>query len=241
MCVAGVAVPAGRLTENSLAPCLGTRKRIVHTGEINRLRSCPKAPHLVLTHSDSPSVFVWNTNTQPDGTPPKDSSESAPVAAHVPDMTYARWRGGQCRVARVVLFHAHNCVRAAASSATPRRPRSRCPSPARALTSYPEVGRASQRRQRDVARDRVCRARLCATGRDKRVLLWSIDDFVNSSSLSAGAPGMCCVRRACSCGVANATRRCVVNRGRSKWRRLPSVQARVRRAHRCVQLHDAPS
>lgn len=67
-------------------------KRIVHTGEVNRLRSFPATPSLVATHSDSPHVFVWDTRAQPGVAPSSLASAAAPppgpVQAHVPNVTW---------------------------------------------------------------------------------------------------------------------------------------------------------
>jgi histone-binding protein RBBP4 len=41
-------------------------KSIVHPGEVNRLRVSPLLSNVVATHSDSPHVFVWDMNRQPD-------------------------------------------------------------------------------------------------------------------------------------------------------------------------------
>ncbi len=51
-----------------------TKKRIVHPGEVNRIKACPVFPSLVATHTDSPFVYLWNIDTQPTRRP-KDHSE----------------------------------------------------------------------------------------------------------------------------------------------------------------------
>lgn len=43
-------------------------KTLVHPGEVNRMREVPLHPHVLVTHTDSPSLYVWNTDTQPDRT-----------------------------------------------------------------------------------------------------------------------------------------------------------------------------
>lgn len=40
------------------------RKRIIHPGEVNRIRLA--APGVVVTHTDNPHLFVWDFNVQPD-------------------------------------------------------------------------------------------------------------------------------------------------------------------------------
>ena len=51
--------------EDQRNPCLVIKKKIVHPGEINRIKVCPLYPDLIATHTDSPLVYVWNTNSQP--------------------------------------------------------------------------------------------------------------------------------------------------------------------------------
>lgn len=41
-------------------------KTIVHPGEVNKVLDVPQHPHVVVTHSDTPEVYVWNFNTQED-------------------------------------------------------------------------------------------------------------------------------------------------------------------------------
>lgn len=43
-------------------------KTLVHPGEVNRMREVPQHPHVLVTHTDAPHLFVWNTDTQPDRT-----------------------------------------------------------------------------------------------------------------------------------------------------------------------------
>jgi hypothetical protein len=51
--------------EDQRNPCLVIKKKIVHPGEINRIKVVPQYPDLIATHTDSPLVFIWNCNTQP--------------------------------------------------------------------------------------------------------------------------------------------------------------------------------
>lgn len=51
--------------EDQRNPCLVIKKKIVHPGEINRIKVCPLYPDLIATHTDSPLVYIWNTNAQP--------------------------------------------------------------------------------------------------------------------------------------------------------------------------------
>jgi hypothetical protein len=42
-----------------------TEKRIVHPGELNSLRLCHQNPSIVCTHSDTSTVYVWDTDAAP--------------------------------------------------------------------------------------------------------------------------------------------------------------------------------
>eukprot|EP00854_Cymbomonas_tetramitiformis_P028913 gene28913-35921_t len=44
---------------------LKKHKTIPHPGEVNKIRECPLHPHLVVTHTDAPELYLWNVNTQP--------------------------------------------------------------------------------------------------------------------------------------------------------------------------------
>lgn len=55
----------GRFQENHRSARVGVCKRLIHPGEVNRIRALPLAPHIIATHTDSSSVFLWNTDSQP--------------------------------------------------------------------------------------------------------------------------------------------------------------------------------
>eukprot|EP01048_Picozoa_sp_COSAG05_P003528 COSAG05_NODE_164_length_15364_cov_46.329731_11_plen_220_part_00 len=40
-----------------------TEKRIIHPGEVNTLRLCHQRPSVVCTHSDTSTVYVWDTDS----------------------------------------------------------------------------------------------------------------------------------------------------------------------------------
>lgn len=65
------------------------RKRIVHPGEVNRIRLV--GPDLVVTHSDSPQLFLWDFKRQPERKP-KDTVPSTPsctLVGHERNAEYA--------------------------------------------------------------------------------------------------------------------------------------------------------
>lgn len=41
-------------------------KTVVHPGEVNRIRELPQHPHVLVTHTDAPQLYVWNMEAQPD-------------------------------------------------------------------------------------------------------------------------------------------------------------------------------
>ena len=56
---------------------LHVAKTILHPGEVNKVVDIPQYPGVVVTHSDSAEVYVWNMNTQPDRVAsPKDTEAS---------------------------------------------------------------------------------------------------------------------------------------------------------------------
>ena len=54
-------------------------KTVVHPGEVNRVLDLPHHPNIVVTHSDTPLVYVWNFDSQKDRTGDRDRNvESKP-------------------------------------------------------------------------------------------------------------------------------------------------------------------
>ncbi|KAL1210617.1 WD-40 repeat-containing protein MSI5 [Cardamine amara subsp. amara] len=55
-----------KLNEEACSPFVKKYKTIIHPGEVNRIRELPLNSKIVATHTDSPDVLIWNTETQPD-------------------------------------------------------------------------------------------------------------------------------------------------------------------------------
>ena len=55
-------------------------KKLAHPGEINRIKLCHQRDRLVLTHTDSPRVYVWDFATQP------NKHVKVNCRPHVPDV-----------------------------------------------------------------------------------------------------------------------------------------------------------
>ncbi|GBG34387.1 WD-40 repeat-containing protein MSI4 [Hondaea fermentalgiana] len=55
-----------RFSESNQSSRISINKRIIHPGEVNRVRPSVRRPGFIGTHSDSPFVFIWDTANQPD-------------------------------------------------------------------------------------------------------------------------------------------------------------------------------
>ena len=51
--------------EESRSPFVKSWKKIIHPGEVNKIREFEAHPSLLVTHTDAPELFVWDTETQP--------------------------------------------------------------------------------------------------------------------------------------------------------------------------------
>ena len=51
--------------EESRSPFVKSWKKIIHPGEVNKIREFEARPSLLVTHTDAPELFVWDTETQP--------------------------------------------------------------------------------------------------------------------------------------------------------------------------------
>lgn len=71
-------------TELGRCPYIQDLKTIIHPGEVNKIRELPQHPTMVVTHTDAPELYVWNTQTQPNMT--RDKSTGT-WGESVPDMT----------------------------------------------------------------------------------------------------------------------------------------------------------
>lgn len=88
--------------EDQRNPALVIRKKVVHPGEINRIKVVPQFPDLLATHTDSPLVYVWNMNTQPARRSQLNTDPS------VPDLTL---QGHEEREDCNTLYYALDCSR----------------------------------------------------------------------------------------------------------------------------------
>ncbi|EFJ52946.1 hypothetical protein VOLCADRAFT_30886, partial [Volvox carteri f. nagariensis] len=79
--------------ERSQAPHVRIVKTIYHPGEVNKVREIPQHPEVVVTHTDSPQLYVWNMDQQPNRRPQSaglaaaaSSSSSSSDAPSRPDL-----------------------------------------------------------------------------------------------------------------------------------------------------------
>jgi histone-binding protein RBBP4 len=81
-----------QLNEKAHSPFVKKYKTIIHPGEVNRIRELPQNSKIVATHTDSPDILIWNTETQPDryavlGAP--DSRPDLLLIGHQDDAEFA--------------------------------------------------------------------------------------------------------------------------------------------------------
>eukprot|EP01083_Nonionella_stella_P051576 136958_1 len=101
--VAAVKLPHGRragasdarmsqFSEMEPSNAIEIEKRIIHPGGINMIKHLTTNPEIVVTHCDSPYVFLWNTKTQPDRPVREGSVPSKPdfiLKGHMSKAMYA--------------------------------------------------------------------------------------------------------------------------------------------------------
>ena len=56
-------------------------KRIVHPGEVNKMRVCPQRDQILATHSDSHLTYIWDMNAQ------ESKMDSVNAEPNIPDLT----------------------------------------------------------------------------------------------------------------------------------------------------------
>jgi histone-binding protein RBBP4 len=78
--------------ETRRTPFVTVTKRIVHPGEVNRIRCAPGQRSLVGTHADSPHVYIWRMASQRNRSMREDSRANAPdmvLVGHTQAAEYA--------------------------------------------------------------------------------------------------------------------------------------------------------
>ena len=72
--------------EESRSAFVKSWKKIIHPGEVNKMREFESRPELLVTHTDAPELLFWNTDTQPHRktTAAASSAPAAPAGAKAP-------------------------------------------------------------------------------------------------------------------------------------------------------------
>eukprot|EP00195_Chlamydomonas_chlamydogama_P006777 CAMPEP_0202905910 /NCGR_PEP_ID=MMETSP1392-20130828/36561_1 /ASSEMBLY_ACC=CAM_ASM_000868 /TAXON_ID=225041 /ORGANISM="Chlamydomonas chlamydogama, Strain SAG 11-48b" /LENGTH=458 /DNA_ID=CAMNT_0049594215 /DNA_START=185 /DNA_END=1558 /DNA_ORIENTATION=+ len=72
--------------EFSKCPYIKDQKVIFHPGEVNKMRDIPQHPELIVTHTDSPELYLWNMDKQPARQREKSSGKGAQSAPSVAEL-----------------------------------------------------------------------------------------------------------------------------------------------------------
>ncbi|KAJ4952312.1 hypothetical protein NE237_029144 [Protea cynaroides] len=67
-----------QFNEEARSPFVKKFKTIIHPGEVNRIRELPQNSKIVATHTDSPDVFIWDVEAQPNRHAVLGAAESRP-------------------------------------------------------------------------------------------------------------------------------------------------------------------
>ncbi|CAM6120600.1 unnamed protein product [Calypogeia fissa] len=170
--------------EEARSPFVKKHKTIIHPGEVNRIRELPQNSKIVATHTDSPDVYVWNLDSQPNRAPLLGANLSRPdlvLAGHTANAEYALalsptsplvLSGGQDK--RVVLWgiedHVTNMVESSSSSRPGGGDKSALPPP---TTVGPRgVFEGHTATVEDVQFRPSSSQEFCSVGDDSSLILW---------------------------------------------------------------------
>ncbi|GLU14317.1 hypothetical protein SLE2022_308930 [Rubroshorea leprosula] len=81
-----------QFNEEARSPFVKKYKTIIHPGEVNRIRELPQNSKIVATHTDSPDVFIWDVEAQPNRQPSLGATVSRPdliLTGHKDNAEYA--------------------------------------------------------------------------------------------------------------------------------------------------------
>ena len=122
--------------EESRSPFVKSWKKIIHPGEVNKIREFESQPNLVVTHTDAPELFVWDTDKQPH----RKTGPSAADAKDERDRT-----GAPSKPDLVLVGHEENAefalaVRRKPSTSPPEEKTRRCSSGASPTTTTAPSG-----------------------------------------------------------------------------------------------------
>mmetsp|Transcript_10242 Transcript_10242/g.19377 ORF Transcript_10242/g.19377 Transcript_10242/m.19377 type:complete len:567 (+) Transcript_10242:151-1851(+) len=78
-----------RFNEAVGSPMVKRHKLIPHPGEVNKIRELTKLPHIVVTHTDAPQLYVWNVNRQPNKNISDDPTPDMVLVGHEDNAPFA--------------------------------------------------------------------------------------------------------------------------------------------------------
>ncbi|XP_019436497.1 PREDICTED: WD-40 repeat-containing protein MSI4-like [Lupinus angustifolius] len=92
-----------QFNEEARSPFVKKFKTIVHPGEVNRIRELPQNNKIVATHTDSPVVYIWDVETQPNRNAALGANPSRPDLVLTGHQENAEFALGMCPTEPFVL------------------------------------------------------------------------------------------------------------------------------------------
>ncbi|KAE9588097.1 putative transcription factor WD40-like family [Lupinus albus] len=92
-----------QFNEEARSPFVKKYKTIVHPGEVNRIRELPQNNKIVATHTDSPVVYIWDVETQPNRNAALGAHPSRPDLVLTGHQENAEFALGMCPTEPFVL------------------------------------------------------------------------------------------------------------------------------------------
>ncbi|KAK7273577.1 hypothetical protein RIF29_14633 [Crotalaria pallida] len=92
-----------QFNEEARSPFVKKSKTIVHPGEVNRIRELPQYNRIVATHTDSPKVYIWDVDAQPNRSAAQGAPPSRPDLVLTGHEDNAEFALGMCPTEPFVL------------------------------------------------------------------------------------------------------------------------------------------
>ncbi|CAJ1955403.1 unnamed protein product [Sphenostylis stenocarpa] len=177
-----------QFNEESRSPFVKKFKTILHPGEVNRIREFPQKSQIVATHTDSPEVFIWDVEAQPNRNAVLGAATSRPdlvLTGHKDNAEFALamcpsepfvLSGGKDKC--VVLWSVHDHISTlAVEEASAVKQGSKSGGNDAKATESPTIGpRGIYKGHADTVEDvQFCPSsaqEFCSVGDDSRLILW---------------------------------------------------------------------